>query len=49
MGRARPELSAGLRSWPVGRYLVFYEPREDGINDVRVLHGARDATQDCFG
>ena len=42
MGRARDELGAGLRSFPFGRYLIFYEPVEDGIDVVRVPHGARD-------
>lgn len=42
MGRARPELSAALRSLPVGRYVIFYVPRPRGIEVVRVLHGARD-------
>jgi toxin ParE1/3/4 len=34
----------GLRSLPVTRYrkyLIFYIPIEDGIEVVRVLHGAR--------
>jgi toxin ParE1/3/4 len=42
MGRARDELSPGLRSMPVGRYVIFYEPLHDGIDVVRVLHSARD-------
>ncbi len=42
MGRARPELDAGLRSLPLGRYVVFYAPTADGIDVVRVLHSARD-------
>jgi len=42
MGRARPELAAGVRSFPVGRYVVFYLPRARGIEVIRVLHGARD-------
>jgi len=42
MGRARNELAPGVRSLPVGRYLVFYVPLDDGIDVVRVLHGARD-------
>jgi len=42
MGHARPELSADIRSFPVGRYVVFYVPRARGIEVVRVLHGARD-------
>lgn len=42
MGRARDELVAGLRSFPIGRYVIFYEPLPDGVAIVRVLHGARD-------
>ena len=42
MGRARDELSRGLRSFPFGRYVIFYEPLDDGIDVVRVLHSARD-------
>ena len=35
----------GLRSWPVGgfrNHLIFYFPLPDGIEVVRVIHGARD-------
>ncbi len=42
MGRARDELAEGLRSFPVGRYVIFYRPISNGIEIVRVLHGARD-------
>ena len=42
MGTRRDELKAGLRSQPVGNYLIFYFPLEDGIDIVRVLHGSRD-------
>ena len=42
MGRARDELAPGVRSFPFGRYVVFYLPLDDGIDVVRVLHGARD-------
>ena len=42
MGRARDELAADLRSFPFARYVIFYEPIEDGIDVVRVLHSARD-------
>src|SRR3990172_5038270 len=41
LGRAREELAPGLRSFPVGRYVLFYRTRPDGIELVRVLHGAR--------
>ena len=42
MGRARDELSPGIRSLAFGRYVVFFEPLPTGIDVVRVLHGSRD-------
>lgn len=48
MGRRRDELMNGLRSVPVGRYVIFYLPRQDGIEVVRVLHGARDIDADLI-
>jgi len=42
MGVSREELKPDLRSQPVGNYLIFYFPLEDGIDIVRVLHGSRD-------
>jgi toxin ParE1/3/4 len=42
IGRSREELSPHLRSFPVGRYIIFYRPVKDGVEIVRVLHGARD-------
>lgn len=42
MGRPRPELASGLRSFPVGRYIIFYQTLPDGIEIIRVLHSARD-------
>lgn len=42
MGRFRNELAPGLRSLPSGRHVVFYLPLHDGIEVVRLLHGARD-------
>jgi toxin ParE1/3/4 len=41
MGHARDRLAPGLRSFPVGAYLVFYRAVPRGIELVRVLHGAR--------
>jgi toxin ParE1/3/4 len=37
-GQARPD----LRFLPVGNYLIFHRPIEDGVEIVRVIHGARD-------
>jgi toxin ParE1/3/4 len=48
IGRARDELAEGLRSFPVGRYVIFYLPLPEGIEIVRVLHGARDLRADLF-
>jgi toxin ParE1/3/4 len=42
MGRERTELSPSIRSFPVGRYIIFYRPGELGVAIVRILHGARD-------
>ena len=42
IGRARDELGKNIRSFPVGRYVIFYMPIQGGIDVVRVLHGARD-------
>ncbi len=42
IGRARGELGRGIRSLPFGRYVIFYEPIDGGIDLVRVLHGGRD-------
>ena len=42
IGRARPELYPDLRSFVVGKYVVFYLQLTNGIEVIRVLHGARD-------
>ena len=42
LGRRREELAEGLRSFPVGRYIIFYLLIPGGVQIVRVLHGARD-------
>lgn len=40
-GRARDELGAGLRSWPVGDYLVIYRPDPGQTIIVRIVWGGR--------
>ena len=42
LGRRRDQLAEGLRSFPVGRYIIFYLAIPGGVQIVRVLHGARD-------
>jgi|HubBroStandDraft_6_1064221.scaffolds.fasta_scaffold12657_9 toxin ParE1/3/4 len=46
MGRSRPELATALRSFPVGRYVIFYVPLPKGVEIVRVLHGGT-SSQSC--
>jgi toxin ParE1/3/4 len=42
IGRIRSELYPDLRSFLVGKYVVFYLPLKNGIDVIRVLHEARD-------
>jgi toxin ParE1/3/4 len=42
LGRKRPDLAPDLRSLPAGNHIIFYRPLPDGIQLIRVLHGARD-------
>lgn len=48
IGREEALLATGLRSFPVGNYLIFYRAAAEGIALVRVLHGARDITPEYF-
>ncbi len=41
-GRERPELGEGLRSFPVGNYIIFYVEASYGVDVVRVMHARRD-------
>ena len=42
MGPARPEVGTNIRSFAIGRYVVYYQPVDGGVEVVRVLHSARD-------
>ena len=42
LGKARREFGAGIRSFPVRDYVLVYRPILDGVELVRVVHGARD-------
>jgi toxin ParE1/3/4 len=48
MGQARFDLVPGLRMFPVGNYLIFFRPIENGIEVIRVLHGRRNITGRFF-
>jgi toxin ParE1/3/4 len=42
IGLQRDELEPGLRSFPVGAFVLFYRPRKGGIEVARILRGSRD-------
>jgi toxin ParE1/3/4 len=42
IGAPRPEVTQGLRVLPVGNYLILYVESDDGVDVLRVIHGARD-------
>ena len=43
IGHSREDLTARpVLFWPVGAYLIVYDPRPRPIEIVRVVHGARD-------
>ena len=42
MGRVRPELSPGIRSFVVRHHVIFYRLTDDGLDVIRVLDGVRD-------
>ena len=46
IGRLRPDFGPDVRQFPVGKHLVFYRPISDGIEILRVLHGARQIRSD---
>ena len=41
MGPSRPDIARELRYHPVGNHLILYRVIRDGIEIVRVVHGAR--------
>lgn len=45
MGRLRPDIAPELRSFVSGAYLILYLFREEGIQVVRFVHGARDLSR----
>ena len=45
MGRRRDELAPLLRSFPVGRYIIFYRIADQGVEVARILSAYRDIEQ----
>jgi toxin ParE1/3/4 len=48
-GRARPELAPGVRSFPVGNYVIFYRLTGGGVELLRALNGYRDIQPEDLG
>jgi len=42
IGREQDKLLVNLRSFAVKQYFIFYQPIEDGVEILRILHGSRD-------
>lgn len=42
IGRIRDEIGPEIRSFAVGNYVILYRAITDGVDIVRVVHGARD-------
>ena len=45
LGESRRELGREVRCFSVEKYVVYYKPIAEGIELIRVLHGARDIQQ----
>ncbi|MCF8003532.1 MAG: type II toxin-antitoxin system RelE/ParE family toxin [Chromatiaceae bacterium] len=45
LGPERPDIAPDLRYFPVRSSLILYRQIIDGIEVVRVVHGARDVTR----
>lgn len=41
VGTARDDLKKGLRAFSWKKYVIYFEPRAEGILIVRVLHGSK--------
>jgi toxin ParE1/3/4 len=41
IGMAREDIAAGVRHFPVGKYLILYRDLGDGVEVVRYVHGMR--------
>jgi len=45
IGKPRPDLVAGVRSFAVERHLILYRIEDDAIGGLRVVHERMDATR----
>jgi toxin ParE1/3/4 len=42
MGTARPDLAENVRCFTVDKFVIIYEPSDDGITILLAVHGAQD-------
>jgi len=49
IGTRRDELAPSIRSFPVGRYVIFYRMADPDVEVVRVLSAYRDLGQFFWG
>lgn len=42
IGMSAEQYATNLRHFTVANYAIFYRPLEDGIEVIRIIHGARD-------
>ena len=43
MGLDRPDIAAGVRSFPVDQYVIYYEQHDETIAVLRIWHAAQDS------
>lgn len=43
LGEARGDLERCLRSFSIKSYVIYFQPCPEGIDVLRILHGAQDA------
>jgi toxin ParE1/3/4 len=49
IGKRRDDLALGVRTWLVGRHVIYYQAAADQISIIRILHERVDPSQHAFG
>jgi toxin ParE1/3/4 len=49
LGRARVEVSADLRGFPVCEHVIYYRVSDQAVTVVRILHASMDAARQLGG
>ncbi|MGO9126330.1 MAG: type II toxin-antitoxin system RelE/ParE family toxin [Terriglobales bacterium] len=44
-GRPSEDIAAGVKSFPAGKYLIYYRATRRGTDILHIFHGARDQQQ----